>query len=78
MELTIKSRKLDETLVFHKRPDGHHYIMLWSARSNHCPSGPQICQGGGFMGSTLAASDEGFEAVCRRWYRAYVKNKLNF
>jgi len=79
MELTIKSRKLGQTLVFHKRPDGDHYVFLWSARSNNNPYGLQICSGGALnYGSCLSANDDAFERVCRRWYRQRLRRMASF
>jgi hypothetical protein len=75
MELTIKSRKLNKTFKFFKNYGPHQYIF----DSTHKPGclGRQICVGGYYGGSTLTASDETFEAVCRRWYRQHVKNMIN-
>lgn len=70
MEMTIKSRKLGRTFTFSKRGNGYHYI--YEGRPNN---EKQICRGGGYMGDTLSASDEGFKAVCRRWYRNYIKQQ---
>jgi len=36
----------------------------------------QICHGGGFHGSTIGATDGDFKYVCRKWYRQYLKIKL--
>lgn len=70
MQLTIKSRKLRQKFEFFKS-SGDSYIFL---ESNNRPGilGQQICRGGHFTGSTIAASDAGFESACRRWYRAHV------
>lgn len=73
MEMTIKSRKLAQSITF-SRP-GSSYIY---ADLNGQPGtlGRQICDGGGTMGSTLSydgASQAEFERICRRWYRAYMR-----
>lgn len=73
MELKIKSRKLGLTITFY-RP-GSSYIFA-DLNGKHCTLGCQICNGGGTMGDTLSYSGDDqsqFEAICRRWYRAYTK-----
>lgn len=74
MEMQIRSRKLGRTLTF-SRP-GYSYIY---ADLNGQPGtlGKQICRGGSTMGITLSYAGEDqaeFEAICRRWYRAYVRS----
>jgi hypothetical protein len=75
MIFTIKSRKLNKEITF-SRP-GSHYIY---ADLNGQPGtlGKQICEGGSTGGWTLMYSgdDQGqFEKVCRRWYRAYIRDE---
>lgn len=75
MKMQIRSRKLGRTITF-SRP-GPSYI--W-ADLNGQPGrlGCQICHGGGTMGPTLSYSGDDlaqFAAVCRRWYRAYVRGE---
>lgn len=75
MKLTIKSRKLGKEITF-SRP-GNYYIY---ADLNDQPGllGCQICNVGGLMGDTLGYkgdSQEQFEAICRRWYKAYIRNE---
>lgn len=72
MQLTIKSRKLNRNFEFWA-PDSGGYIFLES-EGRPASLGQQICQGGGFTGSTLSArSPEDFEAQCRAWYRAHLR-----
>jgi hypothetical protein len=70
MEITIKSRKLQRKFTFFKTSGRHGYVY----DSTYQPGtlGRQICNGGFYGGSTITASDENFEAVCRRWLRAHV------
>ena len=75
MEITIKSRKLNAEITF-SRP-GSSYIY---ADLNGQPGtlGRQICQGGRTMGSTIEYSGddkEQFKAICRRWYKAYIRDE---
>lgn len=76
MEFTIKSRKLGTTFEFFKNHSDKKpaYIYL---ETTGAPGtlGNQICEGGGFLGSTLSANDSNFEYVCRRWYRQYMKSQ---
>ena len=71
---TINSRKLERTLTF-SRP-GKYYIFV---DLNRQPGtlGNQICHGGGLLGNTISYSGEDqdvFERICRRWYRAYIRD----
>lgn len=73
MELTIHSRKLGRAITFSRPGSSSIYADL-----NGQPGtlGKQICRGGSTTGSTLSYSGEDqaeFEAICRRWYRAYRK-----
>lgn len=72
MRYTIKSRKLNREITFSRPGKGYVYVDL-----NGQPGtlGKQICDGGNLMGSTITYSGndrEGFEKLCRRWYRSYV------
>lgn len=75
MELEIKSRRLKKRFRFWKRDGGDHYIYLVTEQ---CPGtlGQQICENGAFGGHTISASDDAFEATCRNWYRARMRNAL--
>jgi len=73
MELKINSRKLGKTLTFSRPGQDYVYVDL-----NGKPGtlGNQICHGGDLMGSTIMATENNFETVCRRWYRAYLRNQI--
>jgi len=73
MELIINSRKLNRTITF-SRP-GRSYIY---ADLNGQPGtlGEQICDSNGYTHSYEGEDQEGFEKVCRRWYRAHVRDEL--
>lgn len=71
MEMQINSRKLGRSITF-SRP-GSSYIF---ADLNGQPGtlGNQICRNG----STLYYDGDDqaqFDAICRRWYKAYVRNE---
>ena len=73
MQMQIKSKKLNKTITF-SRP-GSAYIF---ADLNGQPgsTGVQICSGGHLTGSTISYCDENqaeFDVICRRWYRAYIR-----
>ncbi|GAB3235145.1 hypothetical protein [Pseudaeromonas pectinilytica] len=75
MQLTIKSRKLGKEITFSRA--GSYYIY---ADLNGQPGclGRQICNGGSLMGSTMGYSGDSqaqFEAICRRWYKAYIRDE---
>jgi hypothetical protein len=65
---TIKTR-INGDMDFWVRDEGG-YVRL---ESDGCPGtlGRQICDGGGFRGSTIMADAQSLEAKARRWYRAY-------
>ena len=73
MEFAINSKKAGR--IIFSRP-GSYYIY---ADLNGKPGtlGNQICEHGCTMGNTIGyggESHEGFEMVCRKWYRKYIKN----
>lgn len=75
MEMQINSRKLGCTITF-SRP-GSSYIY---ADLNGQPGtlGRQICRGGNTSGNTLTYEGDDqaqFEAICRNWYRAYMRSE---
>ena len=75
MQLTIKSRKLGKEITFSRA--GSYYIYVDLNGQPGC-LGRQICEGGSLMGDTLGyqgESKERFEAICRRWYKAYIRNE---
>lgn len=76
MELTIKSRKLGRDLIFYvNRNGGYVYVNL-----NNRPGtlGDQICYGGKLSGSTVQTAPAGFCGVCKKWYRAYLRNEEKY
>ena len=78
MELTIKSKKLGKTITFSRPGTGYIYADL---NGNSGTLGKQLCEGGGTMGSTLSYSGEDekeFAAICRRWYRAYAADQIEW
>lgn len=75
MKLTIHSRKLGQEITF-SRPSNHYIFANLNGKEGTL--GAQICQGGSTGGSTIGYSgdDEAqFEAICRRWYRAYIRRE---
>jgi hypothetical protein len=74
MNVTINSRKLGRTFTF-SRPGGSYVFADLNGQPGTL--GRQICDGGATIGSTISysGSDEAtFERICRRWYRAYLRN----
>jgi len=74
MKLTTKSRKLNRALTF-SRPGGYYIYVDLNGQPGKL--GDQICDGGRLMGSTIGHNGddtEQFERICRRWYRAYIRN----
>jgi hypothetical protein len=63
---TIKSKLHGDQSFF--VPDQGGYVRLESGR-NHGTLGKQICDGGGFHGSTLEANSDTLEKVARRWWK---------
>ena len=49
-------------------PDNGGYVRLESGGRSGTLA-PQICKGGGFMGSTLTATAETLPTVAKRWNR---------
>jgi hypothetical protein len=79
MRLTIKAKKEIETLTGTEKPvfkfwapDNGGYVRLESDGKSGT-LGQQICDGGGFSGSTVSCSPANFDRVCRSWYRAYMR-----
>lgn len=71
--LTIKSRKTGEIFEFWMSDSGGYIRLISEKRAGVL--GCQICENGLFMGSTLEATPENFESVCRNWYRAHMKKR---
>ena len=57
MKLTINS----------KNYGGMDFTMNDNGGYIRC-NGKQICKGGGYMGSTISGSPEGFELTCKKWW----------
>ena len=75
MEFKINSRKLGRTVTF-SRP-GKSYIFV-DLNGQPGTLGCQICRGGSLMGSTISYNGDDqdeFEKVCRRWWRAYLRDE---
>jgi len=73
MQMQIRSSKLGKTITF-SRPGGAYIFADMNGQPGTL--GKQICVGGGMMGSTISYtgdSTDQFAAICRRWYRAYVR-----
>lgn len=78
MKLSIKSKKLGRTITFSRPGESYIYVDF-----NGEPGtlGEQICDGGSFRGPTisyLGDDQREFEAICRRWYRSFIRamNKI--
>lgn len=74
MELTINSKTLGRVVTF-SRP--HRYYVFVDLNGQHGHMGNQICHGGHLCGSTImyGGDDEAaFALICRRWYRAYLRD----
>jgi hypothetical protein len=68
-ELTINSRKTGETFSFWMPSSGGYVHRVYPGRPGTL--GDQICRDGG---STISATPETFEKVCRNWYRAQMRD----
>ena len=64
--IIIKTRKEGEMSFFCPASGG--YVWLES-EGRPGTLGQQICEGGGFMGSTLSAKEETLGDVARKWLR---------
>ena len=75
-DFQIKSKVLGKTIHFWKNPGESYVYTDLEERQNGL--GRQICNGGGFTGYTLIASDKSMGKVCRAWYRAYIRKYRNW
>lgn len=76
MELIIKSKKLNRSLIFYKKMNGEtikSYIFVNLNGNSGC-LGKQLCEHGLLIGATIACTDRDFKKECRKWYRQFVKN----
>jgi hypothetical protein len=74
MKFAIKSRKFGE--VEFSRP-GNYYVYV-DLNGKPGTLGNQICDGGGCTGDTIGYrgnSDDVFEKICRKWWRAYLRDR---
>lgn len=74
-EFTINSRKLDREVTFSCR----HYIFV-DLNGKPGTLGKQICDGGQLSGNTISYGgddQEKFEKICRRWYKAYIRDLIS-
>lgn len=72
---TIKTRTNGDMDFF--VPDAGGYVRLESDGKSGT-LGKQICEGGGFMGSTIMADEKTLEAKARRWYRSFRAAQREF
>ena len=71
MYLKINSKYADSGAFNFWCPDAGGYVRIITAE-NPGTLGDQICRGGGFYGSTIAAHTEvGFKRLCRGWLADY-------
>ena len=77
MEFTIKSHKLGQEITFSRA--GNYYIYV-DMNGKPGSLGRQICEGGSLMGDTIGyrgENEERFEAICRRWYKSFIRNEAH-
>lgn len=73
MNFTINSKKLGKTFTFFLASDGGHVYVDTNGKEGTL--GEQICKGGHTnAGSTLTATEETLEKVCRNWLRKHIEN----
>ena len=51
-------------------PNSGGYVRL-EGKNAEGTLAPQICTGGGFTGSTVSATPESFERVCKKWVKNF-------
>ena len=66
MEFTIRSRK-HGPITFWMNGDEGYVSINRPGRPGQL--GDQICDGGSYGGSTIRATSDNFEQVCRRWHK---------
>ena len=80
MYYVIKSRRLKHDVTFFWTPGqktGTGYIYVDMTPNNNKPGvlGDQICDGGGFLGSTLSAySKDDFINTSKKWWKSFLRN----
>jgi len=75
MRFTIKSRKHGPQTFWANAKEGSFassYVYLEDRGPG--TTGSQICEGGGFRGSTVTCNgtEKGLERVARRWWKQYM------
>lgn len=75
MTFTIKSRRLGHDVDFYCSFGryGEGYVRINMSGKPSEPS-HQICEGGGFLGSTLRSTEQSFEIDCRKWWRDFLRH----
>ena len=79
MRFTIKSRKFGDQDFWanQKEPQPGRICSAYVYLEDRGPgtTGSQICEGGGFMGSTVSCdgTPEGLERAARRWWRQHLR-----
>lgn len=74
MQYTINSRRLGKAVTF-SQPANYYIFVDLNGREGTL--GQQICVGGKLSGSTIGRSEqsqEHFERICKRWFKAYLLN----
>lgn len=74
MQAVINSRTLGKKLTFSRPGSGYVFVDLNDKQGT---LGVQICTGGCTTGSTIAYygdAQDRFTAICRTWYRAYMRS----
>lgn len=66
---TINSREFGKISFFMPSDGGHVFL---ESKGKPGTLGQQICRGGRCSGSTIRATPETFEAICRAWHRKHM------
>jgi len=75
MRYTIKSRKFGRDIDFvASLPNSKNYAYIKVSFTGNDSNYRQICDGGYLMGSTVSATAESFESICRNWWKQYLRN----
>ena len=72
---TIKTRDFGE-VNFICRDEGGYVRVYGADIGPH--DGKQPCEGGGFQGQTLTASEKTLEKTARRWWRQFLAGQREF
>ena len=75
MRYTIRSRKFGGDIDFiaslpNSKNSAYVKVSFTGNDSNYL----QICDGGYLRGSTISATTESFESICRKWWKQYLRN----